>query len=79
MPVTATPSPPSTSGVPATQEIDTPVVATSTAPTTTTAIPEAVVLPPVQAEIVPAAPFAQTNIVPALVAERGIRATYEAR
>ncbi|KAK9096391.1 hypothetical protein Sjap_021888 [Stephania japonica] len=56
-PVVATPSPPSTSRVPSTQEIDTPIVATSTTRMMIAVIPETVVLPPVQTEAVPALPL----------------------
>ncbi|KAK9156238.1 hypothetical protein Sjap_003718 [Stephania japonica] len=50
-PVMATPSPPSTSVLPVTQEIEKPiVVATSTAPITIAAILETTVLPPGQIE-----------------------------
>ncbi|KAK9154849.1 hypothetical protein Sjap_002329 [Stephania japonica] len=47
MPVAVTPSPPSTSEVPVTQEMDTLIVATSTVPTTVVVISETIVLPSV--------------------------------
>ncbi|KAK9110062.1 hypothetical protein Sjap_018122 [Stephania japonica] len=78
-PVATTPSPTSTSGVSATQEMNTSIVATSTAPATIAVIPDTVVLPPIQAEVVPAVPLVQTNIMPTPMAERGIRAITEAR
>ncbi|KAK9096705.1 hypothetical protein Sjap_022202 [Stephania japonica] len=55
------------------------IVSTSIAPTMIAAIPETVVLPPVQAETVPAVPLVQIDIMLAPVVERGIRATAEAR